>query len=106
MLAWRIVKYNMYYTYIMTNERHSVLYVGSTGDLVKRVYLHRNRLLKGFTSKYNIVKLVYYEVYKTEQEALDREKKIKIMTRRKKEELINKFNPSWKDLYFGIKNRF
>ena len=97
---------NMYFVYIMTNEKHSVLYVGSTGDLVKRVYLHRNRLLKGFTAKYNIIKLVYYEVFKTEQEALDRENKIKVMTRRRKEDLINKGNPFWSDLYFDIKGRF
>ncbi len=95
----------MFFIYMMTNERHSVLYVGSTADLVKRIYLHRNRLLKGFTAKYNVTKLVYYESYETEQEALDRENQIKKMTRKRKEDLINKVNPSWKDLYFEIKDR-
>jgi len=95
----------MVFIYIMTNERHSVLYVGSTGDLVKRAYLHRNRLLKGFTAKYNVIKLVYYERYETERLALDRENQIKKMTRKRKEDLINKVNPSWRDLYFEIKDR-
>ena len=96
----------MFFIYIMTNDRHNVLYVGCTGDLAKRVYLHRNRLLKGFTAKYNVIKPVYFERYETEKEALKRECQIKKMIRKRKENLINKVNPSWKDLYFEIKDKY
>lgn len=95
----------MFFIYIMTNERHNVMYVGSTSDLVKRTYLHKNRLLRGFTSKYNLTKLVYFESYETEIEAFERENKLKKMLRNRKEGLIEKINPNWKDLYFEIKGR-
>lgn len=91
-----------YYVYIMTNKYNTVLYVGVTNDLVRRVYEHRNKLLKGFTAKYNIVKLVYYEIHEDIKEAIKREKQIKGWLRAKKEELIKTMNPSWKDLYEKI----
>ena len=95
----------IFFTYIMANDRHIVLYVGSTGNMKKRGYLHRGRLLKGFTFKYNVTILVYFEEFRTEQEAIDRENQIKKMTRKRKEDLIYKTNPSWRDLYLGFKER-
>ena len=86
----------------MTNKYNTVLYVGVTNDLVRRVYEHRNKLVKGFTAKYNIVKLVYYEIHEDIKEAIKREKQIKGWLRAKKEELIKTMNPSWKDLYEKI----
>ena len=91
-----------YYVYIMTNKYNTVLYVGVTNDLVRRVYEHKNKLVKGFTAKYNIVKLVYYEIHEDIKEAIKREKQIKGWLRVKKEELIKTMNPSWKDLYEKI----
>ncbi|WP_028845137.1 GIY-YIG nuclease family protein [Thermodesulfovibrio thiophilus] len=91
-----------YYVYIMTNKYNTVLYVGVTNDLVRRVYEHKNKLVKGFTAKYNIVKLVYYETHEDIKEAIKREKQIKGWLRAKKEELIKTMNPSWKDLYEKI----
>ncbi|WP_059175621.1 GIY-YIG nuclease family protein [Thermodesulfovibrio aggregans] len=90
------------YVYIMTNPANTVLYTGVTSDLKKRVYEHKNKLADGFTKKYNVVKLVYYEVYENITDAIMREKQIKGGSRRKKIELINKFNPQWKDLYDDI----
>ncbi len=86
----------------MTNKYNTVLYVGVTNDLVRRVYEHKNKLVKGFTAKYNIVKLVYYEIHEDIKEAIKREKQIKGWLRVKKEELIKTMNPSWKDLYEKI----
>ncbi|GAQ94148.1 putative endonuclease [Thermodesulfovibrio aggregans] len=86
----------------MTNPANTVLYTGVTSDLKKRVYEHKNKLADGFTKKYNVVKLVYYEVYENITDAIMREKQIKGGSRRKKIELINKFNPQWKDLYDDI----
>ncbi len=86
----------------MTNKYNTVLYVGVTNDLVRRVYEHKNKLVKGFTAKYNIVKLVYYEIHEDIKEAIKREKQIKGWLRAKKEELIKTMNPSWKDLYEKI----
>ena len=90
-----------YYTYIMTNRRHTVLYIGMTGDLWWRVYEHKNKLKKGFTSRYNVDELVYYEEFDSPYDAIVREKQIKGWIRRKKIELINQMNPGWKDLSEG-----
>ena len=87
------------YVYMMTNKANTVLYVGVTSNLVKRVYEHKNKLASGFTSKYNIDKLVYYEVFEDINEAIAREKQIKGGSRKKKLDLIKNFNPSLKDLY-------
>lgn len=83
----------------MTNKINTVLYVGVTDDLVKRVYQHKNHLASGFTSKYNINKLVYYEIYEDINEAIKREKQIKGGSREKKLKLIKSKNPEFNDLY-------
>jgi len=90
------------YVYIMTNNRNTVLYVGVTGDLVKRVYEHKEKLVEGFTKRYNIVKLVYYEAFEDMENAILREKQIKAGSRQKKVELIARMNPDWCDLYAGL----
>jgi putative endonuclease len=88
-----------YYVYIMTNKRNAVLYVGVTNDLIRRVYEHKEKLADGFTKKYNIVKLVYYEVCEDVRSAILREKQIKAGSRQKKIELVNSMNSAWRDLY-------
>ncbi|MBL7685706.1 MAG: GIY-YIG nuclease family protein [Deltaproteobacteria bacterium] len=87
-----------YYIYIMTNSHNTVLYTGITSNLQKRVYEHQNKLTKGFTERYNLHKLVYYEVASSPEIAIAREKNIKAGSRRKKIELIEQFNSDWKDL--------
>ncbi len=84
--------------YIMTNKNHTVLYTGVTSNLPKRLYEHRQKLVKGFTAKYNCDILVYYEVLEDMETAITREKQIKAGSRKKKLELINNFNGSWRDL--------
>ena len=86
-----------YYVYIMTNASHT-LYVGVTNNLERRVYEHKNKLLEGFTSRYNISWLVYYAATNDVREAIAREKEIKGWLRAKKVALVNEFNPEWKDL--------
>ena len=86
-----------YYVYIMTN-RSKTLYVGITSELVRRVYEHKLKLLEGFTKKYNITKLVYFENTTDVMVAISREKQIKGWLRRKKIALIESANPNWKDL--------
>jgi len=88
-----------YYVYIMTNIRNTVLYAGVTNDLIRRVYEHKQKLVDGFTKKYNIVKLVYYEVFEDIENAILREKHIKAGSRQKKVQLINSMNRGWRDLY-------
>jgi len=88
--------------YIVTNEHHTVLYTGVTSDLKARIYQHREKLLPGFTNRYNARKLVYYEVAEEMSAAIVREKQIKAGLRRKKVELIDAFNPEWRDLYDAI----
>ena len=83
----------------MTNKHNGVLYTGVTSNLFKRVSEHKNKVVDGFTNKYNVTKLVYYEEYETMPEAITREKQIKGGSRRKKLDLINSKNPEWKDLY-------
>jgi putative endonuclease len=86
----------------MTNKNNTVLYTGVTNNLVRRVYEHKEKLIEGFTKKYNCTKLVWYEVYKDPYSAISREKQIKAWSRKKKLELINSLNPEWKDLYYEI----
>jgi putative endonuclease len=86
-----------YYVYIMTNKSRT-LYTGVTNDLIRRVYEHKNKLIKGFTSRYNIQYLVYYESTSNVYAALEREKQIKGWLRKKKIALIDSMNPAWKDL--------
>ena len=87
-----------YYVYIATNSRNNVLYTGITNNLDRRTYEHKNKLLKGFTSKYNINKLVYYEVYDDVMDAIGREKQIKAGSRQKKIDLIKEENFEFRDL--------
>jgi len=88
-----------YYVYILTNRSNTVLYTGVTGDLKRRVYQHREKLVAGFTSRYNVYKLVFYEIADDVRAAIAREKQIKAGTRQKKIDLINGMNPEWQDLY-------
>ena len=86
----------------MTNTGNTVLYTGVTNNLIRRVYEHKEKLVKGFTEKYNISKLVYYEVFGEIEQAILREKQIKAGPRNKKLELVNSFNARWEDLYNGL----
>jgi putative endonuclease len=88
-----------YYVYILTNRSNNVLYTGVTNDLERRCQEHKNKLIKGFTSRYNIYKLVYFEVYDYIDVAIAREKQIKGLLRIKKICLIEAFNNGWEDLY-------
>ena len=89
------------YVYFMTNKNNTTLYVGVTGHLIKRVFEHKNGTFKGFTTKYNCNKLVYFEEYTSINEAIVREKQIKKGNRKRKEDLINRENPDWNDLSDG-----
>ena len=91
-----------YYVYILASKRNGTLYIGVTNDLVKRVYEHKNNLVKGFTKKYKVHKLVYYEQTKDIKSAIAREKNLKKWNRKWKLELIEGDNADWKDLYFDI----
>ena len=90
------------YIYIMFSQRNGTLYVGVTSDLVRRVYEHKNSVFDGFTKKYNVDKLGYYEIHEDIVSAIAREKQIKGGSRNKKIALIESMNPEWKDLYDGI----
>ena len=88
-----------YYVYIMTNKRNTVLYTGVTNDLRRRVYEHIEKFVDGFTKKYNVTKLVYYEILQSPENAIMREKQLKGGPRQKKIDLINQMNKEWRDLY-------
>lgn len=87
------------YIYLLANKHNNVLYTGVTNDLIRRVYEHKNKLVAGFTKKYNVHRLVYYEVCGSIITAIEREKQIKGWSRKKKQDLINVLNPEWTDLY-------
>ncbi|HGY54546.1 MAG TPA: GIY-YIG nuclease family protein [Caldithrix abyssi] len=91
-------KEKFYFVYIMTNWNDKVMYVGMTNNIVRRVYEHKNKLIDGFTKKYNIIKLVYYETFQDVRLAIEREKQIKKWRREKKNNLVNTLNPEWRDL--------
>jgi len=91
-----------FYVYMMTGKNNTVLYTGVTRDLKKRAYEHRNKLVEGFTKRYNLIKLVYYEALSDPLEAIKREKQIKAGPRTRKIDLVNSINPSWVDLYDRI----
>ena len=95
-----------YYVYIMTNKLNTVLYTGVTNDLLRRVYEHKERLVGGFTKKYKINKLVYYEVLEDIENAIQREKQLKGYLRRKKIRLIESTNKEWQDLYDVLQNDY
>ena len=86
----------------MASKRNGTLYIGVTSNLIKRIYEHKNNLIEGFTKKYNIHNLVYYEITEDVNSAITREKQLKIWKRNWKIELIEKNNPGWKDLYFEL----
>ena len=88
---------NQYYTYILSSK-HKNLYIGVTNDLTRRMYEHKHKLLKGHTLKYNIDKLVYFEIFGDINQAIAREKQLKGWLRKRKDELIESMNPTWKDL--------
>jgi putative endonuclease len=87
------------FVYIMTNQRHSVLYTGVTNNLKRRVWEHKEKPVEGFTQKYRVNKLVYYEVADDIRSAIAREKQLKGGSRQKKIDLVNEMNPEWRDLY-------
>ena len=88
----------MNFVYMLSNWNDSVLYIGVTSNLPKRLYEHRNGLAEGFTKKYNVYKLVYYEETDYMWAALEREKQLKKWSRAKKNALVNQMNPTWRDL--------
>lgn len=90
------------YVYIMASGRNGTLYVGSTSDLIKRAWEHKNKMIPGFTARYNVHILVYYEVHETYVEAARREKRFKNWCREWKLNLIEQLNPEWRDLYEDI----
>ncbi len=87
------------FVYILTNKNNNVLYTGVTNNLAKRIYEHKSKVVDGFTKKYNLNKLVYFEVHDEIYSAIEKEKIIKGWLRIKKINLINGFNPKWSDLY-------
>ena len=91
-----------YYIYILTNQNNNVLYTGVTNNLVRCIYEHKNKFCKGFTKKYNVDKLVYYEIFIDPESAINREKQIKAGSRKKKVLLIESMNTEWLDLYSSI----
>ncbi len=99
--AWesQVIPMKYYYVYILSNKTNTVLYTGVTNDLKIRVYQHREKLGEGFTKRFNVHRLVYYELGENAESAIGREKQIKSWNRLKKVELVSKFNPKWEDLY-------
>jgi putative endonuclease len=91
-----------FYVYILTNKKNGTLYIGKANDLVRRTWEHKNEVVEGFTQKYKLKMLVYYEVLYDHEEALKREKKLKKWPREWKLNLINGMNPEWRDLYDDI----
>lgn len=91
-----------YYVYVLCSKRNGTLYIGVTSDLIKRIYEHKNNLVDGFTKKYSVHTLVYYETTDNIESAIKREKKLKSWKRKWKLDLIEKMNPEWKDLYVDL----
>ena len=91
-----------YYVYILASRKNGTLYVGVTSDLVRRIWEHKNKAVKGFTSKYGVDRLVYYEIFDDTENAIKREKRLKEYKRQWKIDLIEKKNLEWEDLYEAI----
>ncbi|MFR3787588.1 GIY-YIG nuclease family protein [Agathobaculum desmolans] len=91
-----------YYVYVLTNKNHHVLYVGVTNNLIRRMQEHKSHIITGFTARYQVDRLLYYEQTTDVYAAIAREKQIKGWTRKKKLELIRQMNPTWRDLYPDI----
>ncbi len=96
---------NNYFVYIISNWNNKVIYIGVTNDLERRLYEHKNKLFDGFTKKYNLNKLVYYEVTSDIKSAIQREKEIKKWRREKKNQLIEAINPKWEELLEDSKGK-
>jgi len=94
---------HIYYVYVLTNAYNTVLYIGVTNDLERRCFEHKHKMLKGFTQKYNVNKLVYFERFDSIDSAIAREKQIKGYSRAKKNALIDQFNIEWIDLFYDGK---
>ena len=93
-----------FYVYILASKRNGTLYIGVTSDLIQRVWQHKNKMVRGFTQKYDVKRLVYYEVHTNSESAITREKHMKKWRRQWKIRLIEEKNPSWRDLYDDIKS--
>ena len=93
-----MIRPHRYHVYILTNKRHTVLYTRFSGILPQRIEQHKEKVVPGFTKRYNVDKLVYFEEYRNVNEAIAREKQIKAGSRQKKLDLITAFNPEWRDL--------
>jgi putative endonuclease len=91
-----------YYVYILASRKNGTLYIGITSDLIRRVDEHKNKVVAGFSNKYGVDKLVYYEVFDDPENAIKREKRLKYYKRAWKIDLIEKSNPEWKDLSLEI----
>jgi putative endonuclease len=91
--------YKDYYVYILASKRNGTLYIGVTNDIIRRIQEHKEGLIDGFTKKYKVHILVYYETYADISDAIYREKQLKVWKRKYKLDLIEKSNPSWKDFY-------
>jgi putative endonuclease len=91
-----------YYVYLMTNRDNRVLYVGVTNNLLRRIGEHRDKLIPGFTAKYNVKKLAYFECHGDVRFAIAREKQMKSWSRKRKNELVDTMNPKWEDLFDRI----
>jgi putative endonuclease len=91
-----------YYVYLLASTKNGTIYIGVTSDLVKRLYEHKNNLIAGFTKKYAVHRLVYFEIHQDIRQAIIREKQLKKWKRQWKINLIEKENPEWKDLYDDI----
>lgn len=91
-----------FYVYILSSRPGGALYIGVTSDLIKRIWQHKNGIVKGHTKKYNIGHLIYYEIYEDPENAILREKRLKKWNRAMKNDLIERYNPTWEDLYPGL----
>ncbi len=92
----------IYFVYILSNRKNGTLYIGVTNNLIRRIYEHKEKTIDGFSSKYDLKNLVYYECFDTPDLAIQREKNIKKWNRSWKVQLISDFNPNWDDLYSNI----
>ena len=92
----------MYWVYILASAKHGTLYISVTNDLIRRVYQHKNKLIKGFTAHYDVVRLVWFEGHDNPTSAITREKELKKWRREWKVNLIERENPNWDDLYESV----
>ena len=92
----------MFFVYILSSQNNNVIYIGVTNDLRRRVIEHKNAVVDGFTKKYHVNKLVYYETFSSSMDAIKREKQLKGWIRNKKVALINSINPEWNDLFYEL----